>query len=215
MARRIERLTVDGLALLPDRCQSCAFWELDPVRRSAACGHERAEKAAWIAGVLHDWGSCGRIMTIDDHYAGHIIWAPPVYVPAASGFATAPVSTDAVLLTTAHVEPEFREAGLGRILVQAMARDLIQRGEFKAVEAFGDVRGLEDECVLPADFLLSLGFATQRAHARYPRMRMDLRSVVTWRAEFEHALDKLLKPARRGKPSPAVRTGLPRRSEMN
>lgn len=212
MARRVSRLTVDDLALLPDRCQSCVFWELDPVRRAKVCGQERAEKAAWVSGVLHDWGSCGRVVTIDDEYAGHIIYAPPVYVPAAAGFATAPISSDAVLLVTAHIEPPFREAGLGRVLVQAMARDLIQRGEFKAVEAFGDNLGSERECLLPTDFLLSLGFATHRVHGRYPRMRMDLRSVVTWRAEFEHALEKLLKPARRGKPSPAV-TGLPRRTE--
>jgi GNAT superfamily N-acetyltransferase len=159
--------------------------------------------------VLHDWGSCGQIVTIEDQYAGHIIWAPPVYVPAVAGFATAPVSADAVLLVAAHVDPQFREAGLGRILVQAMARDLIRRGEFRAVEAFGDVRGREGDCILPADFLLSLGFATHRAHERYPRLRMDLRSIVTWRSELEAAIERLLKPARRGKPSPAVRTAHP------
>lgn len=212
MTRRVERLTVDGLALLPDRCQTCVFWELDPVRRAAVRGHERQEKAAWVAGVLHDWGSCGRIATIDDRYAGHVVWAPPMYVPAVAGFATAPISSDAILLVTAHVEPEFREVGLGRVLIQAMTRDVVERGEFRAVEAFGDTRH-GDECILPAGFLAAVGFATQREHARYPRMRMDLRSVVSWRSEFENALDKLLKPARRGQPSPAVRTGVPRRAE--
>ena len=211
MARRVSRLTVDDLELLPDRCQSCLFWELDPVRRKAICDTAREEKAAWVAGVLHDWGSCGRIVTVDDVYAGHILWAPPVYVPAAAGFATAPVSADAVLLLTAHVDPAFRHLGLGRVLVQAMARDLIERGGFRAVEAFGDERGREGECVLPADFLRSLGFATQRAHPRNPRMRMEFRSVISWREEFEHALERLLKPQRRGKPSPATRTVLPRR----
>ena len=179
------------------------------MRREAVCGQERAEKAAWVAGVLHDWGSCGQIVTIDDEYAGHIMWAPPVYVPAAAGFATAPISSDAVLLMTVHVDPSCRESGLGRVLVQAMARDLIRRGEFRAVEAFGDLQGKEGDCVLPADFLLSLGFATQRAHDRYPRMRMDLRSVVTWRSELEMAIERLLKPTRRVKPSPAVRTAHP------
>ena len=37
-----------------------------------------------------------------------------------------------------------------------------------------------------------MGFKTQRAHATTPRMRMDLRTAVTWRDEVEAALERLL-----------------------
>jgi hypothetical protein len=46
--------------------------------------------------------------------------------------------------------------------------------------------------VLPADFLLAVGFRTHRPHAAYPRMRMDLATTVSWREELETALDRLL-----------------------
>ncbi len=62
-------------------------------------------------------------------------------MPGAASFPTAPVSADAVLLTQVYVAPDARRGGLGRMLVQGMARDLIERGGIKAVEAFGDTRG--------------------------------------------------------------------------
>ena len=192
MGRKIERLTVDHLAQLPGRCGDCVFWELDPVRRDAVCGHEAEEKAAWVSTVLREWGSCGRVAIVDGEVVGHLIWAPPVHVPAADGFATAPVSADAVIMTTAHVAPEHRGGGLGRMMVQGMAKDLILRGGVKAVEAFGDTRGRTGHCVVPADFLLAVGFSTQRAHAVNPRMRMDLRTTLSIREELERGLETLL-----------------------
>jgi GNAT superfamily N-acetyltransferase len=192
MGRKVERLTLDHLDELPGGCGDCVFWELDPVRRDAVRGHEAEEKAAWISRVLLEWGSCGRVAIVDDVVVGHMIWAPPVHVPAADGFATSPVSTDAVILTTAFVHPAHRGAGLGRMLMQAMAKDLVHRGGVKAVEAFGDTRGHGGHCVVPADFLLSVGFSTHRAHPVNPRMRMDLRTTLSIREELERGLESLL-----------------------
>jgi GNAT superfamily N-acetyltransferase len=193
VGRSTDRLTVDHLGDL-GRCSQCVFWELDPVRRDKVCGHEAEEKAVWASMVLREWGSCGRVALVDGEVVGHMIWAPPVHVPSADGFATAPVSSDAVLLVTAHVDPDHRGGGLGRMLVQGMAKDLVKRGGVRAVEAFGDTRGRTGECVVPADFLLSVGFSTVRAHAIHPRMRMDLRTTISWREELERGLERLLAP---------------------
>ncbi|MET0840131.1 MAG: GNAT family N-acetyltransferase [Marmoricola sp.] len=192
MGRKIERLTLDHLAQLPGGCGECVFWELDPVRRDAVRGHEAEEKAAWVSMVLREWGSCGRVAVVDGEVVGHMIWAPPVHVPAADGFATSPVSTDAVILTTAFVHPDHRGVGLGRMLMQGMAKDLVLRGGVKAVEAFGDTRGRGGHCVIPADFLLSVGFSTHRAHPVNPRMRLDLRTTLSIREELEKGLESLL-----------------------
>jgi GNAT superfamily N-acetyltransferase len=200
MGRHVERLTLDNLALLPGPCPTCTFWEFDPVRREQIRGHEAEEKAAWLSAMLRDWGSVGRVVRVDDRVVGHLLWAPAVHLPGSAGFATAPVSPDAVLLATAYVDPAFRGQGLGRVLVQAMAKDVITHGGIAAIEAFGSTRpggvfsgtGGDHACVLPADFLLAVGFRTHRPHASYPRMRMDLATTVSWREEFETALERLL-----------------------
>jgi hypothetical protein len=198
MSRKIVRLTLDNLEALPSPCRSCLFWERDPVRRSRV-EDPASEKDAWVSHVLREWGSCGRVALVDDVPVGYLVYAPEAFVPGAAGFPTAPVSPDAVLLTTAYVAPEFAHGGLGRMLVQGMARDLIKR-DIKAIEAFGDTRGTGTmSCVLPVEFLGSVGFKTQRAHPTTPRMRMELRAAITWRTEVEAALERLVGVVR---PSP-------------
>ena len=191
MSRKIVRLTLDNLEAVPSPCRSCLFWERDPVRRSRV-EDPAAEKDGWVSHVLREWGSCGRVALVDDEPVGYLIYAPEAFVPGAAGFPTAPVSPDAVLLTTAYVASEYAGGGLGRMLVQGMARDLIKR-DIKAIEAFGDTRGkAQMSCVLPVEFLGSVGFKTQRAHSTTPRMRMDLRTAITWRSEVEAALERLV-----------------------
>ncbi|MFZ2503129.1 MAG: GNAT family N-acetyltransferase [Nocardioides sp.] len=203
MSRKVVRLTVDNYLAIDAPCSDGLFWELDPVRRARVRPQEAlAEKEAWISEVLRDWGSCGRVIEVDDEPVGFVLYAPPAFVPGAEGFPTAPVSPDAVVLTTGYVQPKHRWGGLGRMLIQGMARDLINRGGCVAVEAFGSTK---DSCqVLPVDFLGSVGFKTQRAHPKTPRMRMELKSALTWRDEVEQALERLarvLRPAPTGEVS--------------
>jgi GNAT superfamily N-acetyltransferase len=210
MSRKVVRMTLDHLAELDGPCRSCVFWELDPVRRGRV-DEPAAEKEAWMSAVLRDWGSCGRAILVDDRAVGYALYAPPAYLPGAGAFPTAPVSTDAVLLSAVYVEPGSRGGGLGRMLIQGMARDLIERGGISAVEAFGDTRGPGRPgvrtCLMPVDFLTSVGFKTQRAHATTPRMRMDLRTALSWREELEGALERLLGAVR---PAPKTSADQPR-----
>jgi GNAT superfamily N-acetyltransferase len=193
MSRRTVNVTLDNLADLPVRCRDCVFWELDPAGRDRAveAGDTAFEKEAWVSATLLEWGSCGKIVYVDGVPAGYLLYAPPVYVPRSVAFPTSPVSPDAVLLMTAHVLPDFQGGGLGRMLVQGLAKDLIRRG-VRAIEAFGDERGEAAACVLPAGHLRSVGFKTVRPHHRYPRLRMELKSAATWREDVEVALEKLL-----------------------
>src|ERR687887_1875139 len=126
MGRRLVPLTLDNLPDLPKRCRACVFWELDPVSGQAAvtAGTPELEKEAWISGVLLDWGSCGRVVYVDDVPAGFVLYAPPAYVPRSLAFPTSPVSPDAVQLMTSRILPGFQGQGLGRGLVQAGAKDL-------------------------------------------------------------------------------------------
>jgi len=201
MSRRLVNLTLDTLEDLPRPCRQCVFWELDPVSAERACaaGDPGLEKEAWVSQTLLEWGSCGKLAYVDGMPAGFVMYAPPAYVPRGMAFPTSPVSPDAVLLMTAHVVTAFASGGFGRMLVQGVARDLAKRG-IKAIEAFGDAKygepndrsGGRDACVAPADFFLSVGFKTVRPHPRYPRLRLELRTALSWKSDVEYALEKLL-----------------------
>ena len=194
MTRRLVNITLDNLDDLPGRCRRCVFWELDPVSgtKAAENGDTALEKEAWVSAALLEWGSCGKILYVDGVAAGYVMFAPPSYSPRSVAFPTSPVSADAVLLLTAHVLPEFAHGGLGRMLIQGVVKDLIRRG-VKALEAFGDAswEGV-GHCVVPADHLLAVGFKTVRPHPRYPRLRLELKSVASWREDVEVALERLL-----------------------
>jgi len=199
MARTVVGLTRDVLTRLPEQARSCAFWELDPVTRMQRpeAGERIRAKECWVSETLLSWGCCGQVVLLDGEPAGYLLYAPPAFVPSAESFPTAPVSEDAVLLTTGQVLEPFRGTGLGRILVQAVVKDLARR-RIRAVEAFaapapsactGDPR---TPCLLPAEFLCRVGFRTVRPHAQTPRLRLDVRSLATWRSDVEQAVDRLL-----------------------
>jgi GNAT superfamily N-acetyltransferase len=209
MGRRLAALTLDNLPDLPDPCRRCVVWELDPVaaRRAVEAGDTAFEKEAWVSATLLEWGSCGRIAYVDEDPAGFVMYAPPALVPRSLAFPTSPVSGDAVLLMTARVLPAYAGGGLARMLIQAAAKDLTRRG-IRAIEAFGlnpaaglgvpvpgersGAREPGASCVVPADLLLAVGFKTLRPHHRFPRLRLELKTALSWREDVEQALERIL-----------------------
>ncbi len=51
------------------------------------------------------------------------------------------------------------------------------------MEAYGSATG--EGCLLPTGFLIGLGFGPVREHPRNPRLRLDLRTAVSWRGDVE------------------------------
>jgi GNAT superfamily N-acetyltransferase len=201
VGRRLVSITLDNLSDLPTKCRNCVYWELDPVAgdRARDGGGAALEKEAWVSDTLLEWGSCGQLAYVDGAPAGYAMYAPPAYVPRAVAFPTSPVSPDAVLLMTARLVPEFAGAGLGRMLVQGVARDIVRRG-LRAIEAFGRIGDVPPpatdaaghSCLLPADYLLAVGFKTVRQHRHTPRLRLDVKTTVSWKEDVESALERLL-----------------------
>jgi hypothetical protein len=192
-SRRLAPLTRDSLAELPGPCRSCTRWELDPVQRGRLEDEVSgiAAKESWLSATLLDWGSCGQVARLDGAVVGYALYAPPAYLPGLGSYPTAPVAPDAVLLATLRVEDELGDRGVARMLVQGMAADLVRRG-VRAVEAIASTDGAAP-CLVPADFLLAVGFTTVRHHPRTPRLRLDLRSAVAWRDDVvEAAIERLL-----------------------
>jgi len=172
VSRRLASITLDNLDDLPPRCRRCVFWELDPLNhaRAVESGDTGPDKESWVSSVLLEWGSCGKIIYVDGAPAGYMLYASPQF---------------------AHVLGDFAGGGLGRMLIQGIAKDLTRRG-VKAIEAFGDLRWQGKSCVVPADYLLAVGFKTVRPHAHYPRLRLELKTALSWREDVEVALERLL-----------------------
>jgi GNAT superfamily N-acetyltransferase len=226
VSRRLQPLTGDDVELLPLPCRSCLAWELGAaspsprVMKAATVGagggpsasspsQPQVRKQAWVSAQVQDGFPPGRIVRIDEEVAGYALFAPvtafaprPPLVPAAS--------TDALLLATVWVAPFYREAGLGRLLIQAAIKDAI-RAEAPAVEAYGDRRWLERSCMLPATWLLHEGFEVHREHPRTPLFRLDVKRTVRWAESLEHALEEVLSALPRRMPQPVREGGrLPR-----
>lgn len=172
-----------------------------------------------MSSALLEWGSVGQIVYVDGVPAGYVTYAPPYLVPRATAFPTAPVAADAVMLMTARVIPDFAGQGLGRALIQYAAKDVMRRG-IRAIEAFGylgDPGTPKAACVIPAKFLTAVGFKTVREHRTYPRLRLDLRTALTWREDMESAMERLLVAVRspslsQGRRASDARAGAPKAS---
>ena len=203
VSRRFAALTLDNLDDIGLPCRSCVFWELDDVARTGAAetADPELEKEAWVSAVLLEWGSCGSVAYTGDTPMGYVIYAPPTFVPRSGSFPTSPISADAIQLVTARVQPDLRGQGIGRAMVQTAARNLGRRG-VKAIEAFAAARNDPPSCLLPADFLRAVGFKTVRPHPAWPRLRLELRTVVTLTEEVEVALDRIIDLVR---PEPVLR----------
>lgn len=228
MSARITPLRLEAFDQLPKHARRCVYWEVDP----ATLGPEEQladpefEKEAWLSMVMLEWGSCGQVATAapadsgqsEAACLGYAFYAPPRTVPRAHRFPTAPVSADAVLLTSMRVEPGPAADELPYSLVARVVDELVRRG-VRALEAFGRTEKVAElagpqtadpelqpvlevlgdcsaeHCVIEADFLLDVGFVVVAPHPYFPRLRLELDKGLGWKAEVEAALERLLESA--------------------
>jgi GNAT superfamily N-acetyltransferase len=194
LGRKLVPLGPETLDLVPAPCRRCVFWELGAKARPRGSEEAGLQKEAWLSSLVLEWGPAGHVVSVDGEVAGYSLYAPTHVLDQVGFQAARPVSRDAVLLATMAVLPEFEGQGIGRVLLQTMARDLTKR-KVRAVEAFADRAPVGRACHVPAEFLEASGFQVVRDHPRYPLMRMDLRTALTWKDAREAALEVLRVPA--------------------
>lgn len=142
VSARITALRLEAFEQLPKHARRCVFWEVDP----ATLGNDdhladpEFEKEAWLSMVMLEWGSCGQMATaiLDERSQaeppclGYVLYAPPGAVPRAQRFPTAPVSPDAVLLTSMGIEhgqvDSAVTADLPHNLIVGVIDELVRRG---------------------------------------------------------------------------------------
>ncbi|MEN6429918.1 MAG: GNAT family N-acetyltransferase [Coriobacteriales bacterium] len=196
--RRFRPLVAENASSLPPGCSGCAYWETDrrlPIECGAVCDIEAA--TAWVKQVNSEWGECGRVVVEDGEALGFIKYAPSLLVPQARHMPAGPPSEKAVLVCCMHIRPEARQRGLGKVLMQAALRDLVQRGE-RTVQAYATTRQGEfvTSPVVGVQFLIRMGCTVARPHPDYPLMQLDLRSLAAWTENLEAVLESLRIPLR-------------------
>lgn len=219
--RDLVPLTTEAVERLPMPCRDCLTWELGtapPEPRTlrpfpSVRGKEHppdatAQKQAWVSAQVQQGALAGRMLVVDDEVAGYALFGPAeAFAPRGPMVPVA--SDDALLLATVWVERVHREAGLGRLLLQAALREAV-RLDRHAVEAYGDRRWQERACVVPITWLLHEGFEVHHEHARTPLLRLETRRTVRWAESLEHALDEVLgKLPRAVSPGERVPDGVP------
>lgn len=202
MAHRPTPLDPDAVDDIPGRCRSCVFWELGGERPDEhdldRCARDRVRKQAWATSVAMESGPPGVIVRDGHRAVGWAGFAPAErYGPRGPGVPRP--SPDALLLATVWLLPEARSTGMGRQIVVASVREAVRLG-LEAVEAYGDRRARELDCVLPAAWLVHEGFEIAAEHPRYPLHRIEVKRTLPWAESLEHAMDALLRRA----PAPAA-----------
>lgn len=193
MSRRLRDLTPDTLDDLPDGCRACLFWETANAARGPAAelATGREGKEAWWQATQLEWGAPGKAAYVDGGLVGYAAFAPGTHYPRAGRLGG--VSADALLLATMWVHPDYRGAGLARVLLQSVLRETHRRGS-RALEAYADRRipargDTSRTCMLEEGFLIANGFSVLREHRTTPLLRLDLRQTVRWQESLSAALE--------------------------
>lgn len=182
---RVERLEEPGQVYRP--CLESVFFELDPpVRARLAPSDHRLEKEAWLLRTLMEFGCCGLSLVAEEPRAT-LLFCPPDIAPGATALPTAPVSPDALLLSSLHIDPVIEGVGLENVLIDAAILEAMKSPVNQALEAFGrreeDVPGAG---IMTVETLQASGFEVVREHEKFPRLRLELppqHDLMAWAAE--------------------------------
>lgn len=191
--RDLRPLTVDRVPDLAGDSALCTFWQTVPHNGAVIARAPHDILRDWVREVSADWGPPGRIAYVDGQPVGNVLLAPARYVPRLAAFATAPSDPSTLMLVTVRVNADQQGRGLRKVLVQAAVKEAL-RHRVRAIDVIAarpQAVG-RHPCVLEAAFLENVGFRVTREHPIYPRLRLDLRTVVTIREEAAAAVRKVL-----------------------
>ncbi len=191
--RELRALTPDRVGDLAGPCSPCSFWQTVPHNGHAIEPDPLVLLGNWVREVTEDWGPPGRVAYVDGRAAGYVLLAPARHVPRLAAFATAPSDPSTImLLTTCAAEGESGRT-LRKALVQGAAKDAL-RHKARSIDAIGarTHAARQHPCVLEVDFLERVGFRLARDHPAYPRLRLDLRTVLSLRDEVADVASRAL-----------------------
>lgn len=173
----------EALDFLHPQARKSAFWELAPAVLAKV--DPSFEKEAWLSTTLLEFESCGFNIGYRNGTPAlaSVIFCEPDAAPGAQALPTAPISSDAAIISSLFIDEVFRGIGMESALLDASLMELIRR-DYPAVEAFGyradsthpdpiASRRLEIG-LIDVEALESAGFEVIADHPVLPRLRMEL-----------------------------------------
>lgn len=198
MDAQLRKIGTEDIPLVHHWCAQSVFWEMCPDSFQGRTADFSLEKEAWLASRLLEQGSCGfnlvheRPGVAPIRAIATILFCPRSAAPGAVVLPTAPVSSDAYLLSSLHIDPVIARTGLEAVLVDAVIMELMSKN-VSAVEAFAfrpdfvedpsaplpeDLgvisRGVDRIGMMSFEILQAAGFYVHVEHPLFPRMRLDL-----------------------------------------
>ena len=152
MEVEIRALSFDNAQQITEDTAKSTFWELpwDPMYGPTHTEDPAFDKQLWIQRVLLRWGTCGFTAYVGTGVKGRslqpaatVFFAPASFLPGSQGMPSS-VSSDALLLSTVHVEDAFMGLYLEHRLIETVVVEASRRG-FGAVEVFARDEDALDE----------------------------------------------------------------------
>ena len=191
--RSIHTVTLNNLTNLPTPCRSCGYWEqAEPASIEEDFPEGNHPKEGWYDNVLSNWGDCGKLVVQSEQALAYCQYAPPDFLPQLDHYRFGPVSADAIFLACLYVAPDYRGRGLGKLLVNAVQKDLIKRG-YRAVETFARRVPAKNPSGW-TEFYLANGWQVIRDSGSLALLRLDLRTSISWQTNLESVLEGLVLP---------------------
>ena len=183
----IKDISRENLSEIPNPCRTCLYWEEPAVNQ---CGKElsdaeriqrEARKAAWFQATLGEFGSCGKILYVNNKPVGYAQYSTSVRLPNIQAYGVKELGTEqkgVVFISCLYIsDKKFRGRGLGRRLLDHVIEDLGQRG-FKAVETIAR-RGSTNNPSGPIELFLGKGFRIrEETNSDFALVRLDLLSQL-------------------------------------
>ncbi|MGI8887822.1 MAG: GNAT family N-acetyltransferase [Nocardioidaceae bacterium] len=219
MARKLVSVTLDNASELPLPCRTCTWWERG---ERAGGGDSKDDWLSAVLLDWGSCGRMlcidGEIAGFALYApAAYVVGAPGVVTRDVSADAVLLMTARILpqyagaglgrVLIQSVVKDAFSHRGVKaveafgdtwvprrRIPTGAKSALAAQENDSSGKNSSGSGSGTSEplSCVLPADFLSAVGFKTVQHHPRYPRFRLELRSVLSWRSEVELALERWL-----------------------
>ena len=193
---RVVPLRIGSLDRLHPKTASGVFWELDPLVAGLVSGLSEADpqidKEAWLVASAFNHEPVGFSIIDAASETGAlatILYCPAADAPGAVRMPTAPVSKDAWIVTSLHIDEAARRRGWEAVLLDSVIGAATSAG-VSALEVFGVRAGGPRDKLSPAcaelvdavpqigltevSILESAGFKVAADHPAIPRLRLTL-----------------------------------------